>query len=117
MENLKGFVRKMQLTPGPQGEKGEKGEKGEAGSRGEMGPQGLKGEPGEKGEPGQVGPKGDKGDPGPVAKGVRTFQNGNIDKSHKSGYLNLNIFTCLRYCGDFQHRRSSPAPGRTAGPV
>ena len=46
MENLKGFVRKMQLTPGP---------------RGEVGPQGLKGE---KGDPGQVGPKGDKGEPG-----------------------------------------------------
>ena len=80
MENLKGFVRKMQLTPGPRGEvgpKGEKGEKGKTGSRGEVGPQGLKGE---KGEPGQVGPKGDKGEPGPAAKGFRTFHNGNTDK-------------------------------------
>ena len=55
VEDLKGSVRKMQLTPGP---------------RGEVGPQGPMGE---KGEPGQVGPKGDKGEPGPVAKGDRTY--------------------------------------------
>lgn len=66
-------IKKIQLTPGPQGVQGPRGPQGEIGPRGYEGPkgdkgdkgdQGIQGIPGVPGTPGARGPQGPKGDKG-----------------------------------------------------
>ena len=73
-------LKKIELTPGPQGPPGKDGAPGPAGPKGDVGPQGPQGEPGptgSQGKPGVDGPAGprgpqglpgQKGDPGPQGK-------------------------------------------------
>lgn len=73
-------LKKIELTPGPQGPPGKDGAPGPAGPKGDVGPQGPQGEPGPtgpQGKPGVDGPAGprgpqglpgQKGDPGPQGK-------------------------------------------------
>ena len=80
-------LKKIELTPGPQGERGQQGvpgiqglqgPKGDPGPQGAIGPKGDRGEKGEKGErglqglQGLQGPKGDQGIPGPKGADGRT---------------------------------------------
>ena len=61
-------LKKIELTPGPQGPPGKDGAPGPKGDVGETGPTGPKGDvgpQGPQGNPGPQGPKGDKGDRGP----------------------------------------------------
>lgn len=83
-------LKKIELTPGPQGERGQqggpgiqglRGPKGDPGPQGAIGPKGDRGEKGERGERGErglqglqglQGPKGDQGIPGPKGADGRT---------------------------------------------
>ena len=80
-------LKKIELTPGPQGERGQQGvpgiqglqgPKGDPGPQGAIGPKGDRGEKGEKGErglqglQGLQGPKGDQGISGPKGADGRT---------------------------------------------
>jgi hypothetical protein len=64
-------LKKIELTPGPQGPPGKDGAPGPAGPKGDVGetgpagPKGDVGPQGPQGNPGPQGPKGDKGDRGP----------------------------------------------------
>lgn len=61
-------LKKIELTPGPQGPPGKDGAPGPKGDVGAIGPAGPKGDvgpQGPQGNPGPQGPKGDKGDRGP----------------------------------------------------
>lgn len=54
-------LKKIELTPGPQGERGQQGVPGIQGLRGPKGDQGVPGPKGEKGETGARGPQGERG--------------------------------------------------------
>ena len=113
-------LKKIELTPGPQGERGQqgvpgiqglRGPKGDPGSQGAIGPKGDRGEKGEKGDrglqglQGLQGAKGDQGIPGPKGADGRTqythiayadtisgsgFSQTNADKAYIGIYVDYN---------------------------
>lgn len=113
-------LKKIELTPGPQGERGQqgvpgiqglRGPKGDPGPQGAIGPKGDQGEKGEKGErglqglQGLQGVKGDQGIPGPKGADGRTqythvayadtisgsgFSQTNADKAYIGVYFDFN---------------------------
>ena len=58
-------LKKIELTPGPQGPPGKDGAPGPAGPKGDVGPQGPQGEPGPTGPQGKTGADGPAGPRGP----------------------------------------------------
>ena len=113
-------LKKIELTPGPQGERGQqgvpgiqglRGPKGDPGPQGAIGPKGEKGEKGDRGErglqglQGLQGAKGDQGIPGPKGSDGRTqythiayadsatgggFSQTNADKAYVGVYVDFN---------------------------
>ena len=110
-------LKKIELTPGPQGERGQqgvpgiqglRGPKGDPGPQGAIGPKGDRGEKGERGLQGLQGlqgPKGDQGIPGPKGADGRTkythiayadtisgsgFSQTNADKAYIGVYFDFN---------------------------
>lgn len=110
-------LKKIELTPGPQGERGQqgvpgiqglRGPKGDPGPQGAIGPKGDRGEKGERGLQGLQGlqgPKGDQGIPGPKGADGRTkythiayadtisgsgFSQTNADKAYIGVYVDFN---------------------------
>ena len=107
-------LKKIELTPGPQGERGQqgvpgiqglRGPKGDPGPQGAIGPKGDRGEKGERGLQGLQGVKGDQGIPGPKGADGRTqythvayadtisgsgFSQTNADKAYIGVYFDFN---------------------------